>query len=323
MKRTLFIVLQILLLPITLLGYLIFVISLANTARTTETEMPQNLASPLLSRWFMHKLRVRTDAIAMVLSHGLRDYLPAKLKLVVLPTIIASRISGHVPARFRFPKRGKERYQNWNNASTEFIDDIIVKNKQTTQQVVILPAGLCTRSFKFFQHENIPVFEIDREQILAQKKEAFLAAKVSLQDIHYIGIQKQEEWKEALLHSNFDPHKNTLFVIESSSYYMQEEQWKVVLNQIHGTCKGSVRVVFDFLDSAFLASPYLANMQRLEGENLFWKNHLVHGIPLQEHPKEILLATLQNTGFQLESYRFFGRQKAIFAGVAEISASSN
>ncbi len=317
MRRIIFLLLQLLFLPVTLLGYIVFVISMVNTVRTTDAEMPQNISSPLLSRWFMHQLRVRKDEAAVKLSVALRDYLPSKLKLIVLPTIFSSRLSGYVPARFRFPRESKEKPGNWTNSTTHFIDKVVEKNSADIEQVVILSAGLDTRAYTDFRPKGIPVFEIDMGDVQTKKTEALKNAGLPLDGICFVSVDSADDWQKALLASGFDSDLKCLFLLEGSSYYLTEERLKELLRTIGTTCAQGSVLVFDFIAKDFLASPNLMQMQNLETENPFWKSRITFGLDVEKGAEACMKALLDEGSFALESYRLLGEKPKHFAGVLE------
>ena len=94
---TVYYIISILLLPVSLLGYVIWVgkgFLMGNPSGVSATAQ-----GPLSARWAMHNLGTRPDEPANRLMPLLPGVPPVASRMVSFPTLLAHRVSGYVPPR--------------------------------------------------------------------------------------------------------------------------------------------------------------------------------------------------------------------------------
>src|SRR4051794_23974320 len=94
-----FYIINILLFPITLIGYAIVIGVLIRGASKVST----TAQGPLYARWTEHNLGTRQDETANRLMMFVPGVSPLGLRLAFGPTLLAHRLSGYVPRAFRYP----------------------------------------------------------------------------------------------------------------------------------------------------------------------------------------------------------------------------
>src|SRR5262249_49600893 len=154
-----FYLVNVLLSPITLLGYLIvlariYLASLTSGASTTAQ-------GPLWARVSMHVLGVRKDEAAYRLFMALPTTSPPSLGLVAGPMLLAHRLTGYVPGAFRYPYQGQVAPQFEASARVTFVDAALERYLATIDQFVTLGAGFDTRAFRLPRGRPIRCFEVD------------------------------------------------------------------------------------------------------------------------------------------------------------------
>lgn len=100
---TVFYTLNIVLSPVTLLGYIIWTGSLLVKRGSGISATAQG---PLSARWFEHNLGTRKDEPAARLMAVLPGVPPLAPRLVAGPMLLAHRMTGYVPKAFRCPFEG-------------------------------------------------------------------------------------------------------------------------------------------------------------------------------------------------------------------------
>src|SRR6266508_3654859 len=99
-----FSILCVLLFPVTLLGYVIWV---GKGILTWSASSVSGIAQgPLYAHWFEHNLGTRQDEPANLLMMILPGIPRWGLRLVSAPTLLAHRVTGYVPRAFRYPFEG-------------------------------------------------------------------------------------------------------------------------------------------------------------------------------------------------------------------------
>jgi hypothetical protein len=125
-----FYILSVLLFPVTLIGYVIWVGKGIFTGHASGVSATAQ--GPLSARWFEHNLGAREDEPANRLMKVLPGVPPLGLRLVAGPTLLAHRVTGYVPKAFRRPFEGdippqyqaSARVAFFDNAVDRFLDDI-------------------------------------------------------------------------------------------------------------------------------------------------------------------------------------------------------
>src|SRR6266581_890935 len=101
---TVFYLLSVLLFPLTLIGYAIWVGKTILTGRGSGVS--RTAQGPLSIRWFMHHLGTREDEPSHRLLLVLPGVPPLGVRLVAGPMRLSHRLTGYVPRAFRYPFEG-------------------------------------------------------------------------------------------------------------------------------------------------------------------------------------------------------------------------
>jgi Leucine carboxyl methyltransferase len=136
---TVFYVLGVLLFPVTLIGYVIWVSKTILTGRGSGVS--RTAQGPLSARWFMHQLGTRQDEPSNRLMMVHPAVSPLGVRLVAGPMLLAHRLTGYVPRALRYPFEGDipKRYEA--SARVTFFDAAVDRYLAEVSQFVILGAG--------------------------------------------------------------------------------------------------------------------------------------------------------------------------------------
>ena len=122
------------------------------------------------------------------------------------------------------------------------------------EQLVILGAGLDTRSYRLPSETRVRCFEVDTPRTQALKREMLDRAGVDASRVTFVPADfEEEDWFEKLVAAGFDPSKRTFFLWESVTMYLDPEAVESTLRRIAGTASGSV-VAFDYFTNAPLGA---------------------------------------------------------------------
>ena len=100
MSATIFYIINILLFPITLIGFILQTIAVYGRRKSGVSVMAQ---APLTDRWLQHKLGTRLDEPVNQLLRVLPDIPLLGYQLGYGPMLLAHRVSGYVPKSYRYP----------------------------------------------------------------------------------------------------------------------------------------------------------------------------------------------------------------------------
>lgn len=300
-----FYLLSILLFPVMLLGYLIWIgkgIIAGNKAGVSATAQ-----GPLFTRWLQHRLGVRRDEAANRLLPLLPGIPPLGLHLTAGPLLLAHRASGYVPKAFRYPFTGDIPQQYEASARQTFFDEVVDRHLGDMAQLVILGAGFDTRAYRLPKDTRVRAFEVDMPATQALKRRMLEMAGIDTSRVTFVSADfEKEDWLARLTEAGFDPGKRTLFLWEGVTMYLDPEAITATLCKIAGTASGSV-VAFDYfttepLHSSSLYWRYGRAMTRAAGEPIKF------GIDSTPPSRERLVELLQSCGLKLGEQRTLGQE---------------
>jgi methyltransferase (TIGR00027 family) len=300
-----FYILSILLFPVTLVGYIIWIgkgILSKNTSGVSATAQ-----GPLSARWGEHNLGTRPDEPANRLMPLLPGVPPLALWLTTGPTLLAHRLTGYVPKAFRYPFEGDVPPQYEASARQTFFDTVVDRYLPGIAQFVILGAGFDTSAFNLPRDGRVRSFEVDVPQTQAVKRNMLDKAAVDTTGVTFVAADFEKEgWLARLVEAGFDPGQPALFVWEGVIIYLDREAVEATLRKIASTAKGSV-VAFDY----FTTEP-------LESQSLYWRygramtkaagEPLTFGIDSTPPSRERLAELLRACGLSLGEQRTLGQE---------------
>jgi methyltransferase (TIGR00027 family) len=302
---TVFYILNILLFPITLLGYVIWIGKAYLTGRKSGVSMTAQ--GPLSARWAQHNLGVREDEPANRLMMVLPNISPLAVRLVSGPLLLAHRLTGCVPRAFRYPFEGDIPVQYEASARQTFFDTVVDRYLADIAQFAILGAGFDTRAFRLPKDARVRSFEVDAPQTEVLKREMLEKAGIASTGVTFVAADfEQEDWLRRLVEAGFDPDKPALFLWEGVIMYLDREAVEDTLRKIAGTATGSV-VAFDYFTTESLKSKslywrYGRAMTKAAGEPVTF------GIDSPPPSSERLAELLRSCGLSLGKQRTLGQE---------------
>jgi methyltransferase (TIGR00027 family) len=302
-KAAIFRLIQIAWLPITLISYVFFVIKLIIFSR--KSGVSSTTLASLYTRWMQHKLGTRLDEPAVRLMMVLPNVSHLGLRLVTGGTLLAHRLTGYVPAIYRFPFEGEPQMAQEPAARTTFFDAALARHLSDIDQLVILGAGWDTRSYRM--PKAIHCFEIDTPKTQESKRQMLKKAGLDATRITFVPADfMKEDWLEKLAHAGFDPHKPTFFLWEAVTMYLDREAVESTLRKIASTASGSA-VAFDYFHADLIGaqSPfwrYARAVTNAIGEPFTF------GIDSTKPSSKYVAAFLASCGLSMEEQRNFGQE---------------
>jgi O-methyltransferase involved in polyketide biosynthesis len=195
--------------PLILIGYLLWVDRTIASGRLGVSGTAQ---APLAARFFEHNFETRSDEAADRLIRALPGVPRLGLALAAGPVLLAHRLTGYVPRAFRYPFEGD--IPRWAEASAriEFFDAAVERYLPDVGQFVILGAGFDTRAYRFTNDVSVRVFEVDKPQTQAVKRQALHKAGIDASRVRFVVADfEKQDWLGCLTEAGFDPGERTLF----------------------------------------------------------------------------------------------------------------
>lgn len=304
MAAAIFFFIMILLSPVFLLGYVIWIGALFARRKSSASATAQ---APLFARWVAHHMGARPDEGANRLLPVAPGVPTLGWRLVGGTMLVAHRISGYVPKTFRYPFEGEITLQNQGGARQTFYDRVLQQVTPEMAQFVILGAGYDTRALNLSKDAPVQSFEIDTPATIAGKREVLAKAGIDTSRVVLVAADfETEDWLTKLIENGFDPGKPTLFIWEGVTMYLDRATVEETLRKISGTAKGSL-VAFDYFTSEVLESKALS-MRAIRASLKAGGEPLKFGIDSTPPSRERLIELLQSCGLSLSEQRTLGEE---------------
>jgi methyltransferase (TIGR00027 family) len=132
-----------------------------------------------------------------------------------------------------------EHFVTFQGARTKYFDDYFRRAADAgARQVVILAAGLDSRAYRLPWPDGTTVFELDRPQVLAFKREVLAGNGATPRaERREIAIDLREDWPQALRDNGFDSAKPSAWIAEGLLIYLPaaaQEQLFVGIDALAG-----------------------------------------------------------------------------------------
>jgi methyltransferase (TIGR00027 family) len=293
------------LLPLMVIGYVIFGAALLSYSRHSRASA--TVLASFYTRWMQHHLGTRLDEPCERIMRVLPNVPPLGLQLTSAPARLAHRMSGYVPRLYRYPYPGEPPMSDQPAARTTFFDAALQRHLEQVEQVVILGAGLDTRVYRLPATSRVRFFEVDTPQTQAFKLEMLQKAGLDTTRATYVAADfLVDSWLDRLVAAGFQPEKQTVYLWESVTMYLDQAAVEATLRTIASTAPGSV-VAFDYL-----------SRQLIEGNSLYmryaraWLSRTGEtwrfGIDSTPPVRPRVAAFVANCGLELVEQRNFGHE---------------
>ncbi len=305
---TVYALITILLAPITVVGYVLWIGKGYLVGRGSGVSMTAQ--GPLFARWLLHALRLRQDEPAYRLLTVVPGISHLALRMVAGPILMAHRLTGHLPQTFRYPYEGEIVPHNQAAARVSFFDDVVEQRLREIDQFVILGAGFDTRALRLpavTSVTTIRAFEVDMPKTQATKRRMLARAGIDPSGVTFVSADfERDDWLARLVVAGFDLDRPALFIWEGVTVYLDKQAVEATLRKIAECARGSV-VAFDYFTTEFFESStpywrYARAMTKVAGEPMKFG---VDGTPPS---RERLAELLRSCGLSLVEQRTFGQE---------------
>jgi methyltransferase (TIGR00027 family) len=245
-----------LLFPITLIGYLLWIVG--GVVRAHESKVSMTAQGPLSARWTMDQFGVRRDVAAARIMPILPGVPWLASRLTSFPMFFAHRVTGFVPKTFRYPFKGEVPPQLEAAARVTFFDDIVERSVPEIDQLVILGAGFDTRPYRLPHDTSVRSFEVDRPATQDVKRRLLDEVGVDTRAVTFVAADfGKDDWLAELIDAGFDPTRPALFVWEGVIIYLDQTAVEDTLRRLARCAKGTL-IAFDYFSSLAVDSrePY-------------------------------------------------------------------
>ena len=301
MRQIVYVLLLVVASPALVAGYVLLM--LRGWGEMRRSGLSVTAANALWGRALLHRLGRRPDPVAAALLPRVPYVSRAGLALLNVPLYWASRLTGGCPRSLRYDVAAAESPSAMFGARTAFFDAAIGRSRARVRQLLILGAGFDTRSFTHAR--GLPVFEVDRPEMLALKQRLLLESGWRRDDIVFAPVDFNEEsWLDALAARGFDPALPTFVLWEGVSFYLPAPAVGETLRAVASLAPGTV-LAFDYF-ARRVAEPTTRSgrlakrLSRLNGEEFRF------GLRTRAPAREHAAAFVRQYGLRLVDYRALG-----------------
>lgn len=310
-----FIPLQILLLPLGLVG--IVLIAYKQMIVSNRLGSSQTAIEVLNGRWTMHVFDIRPDDAAEKLARALPNTSTAGLWLVLFPLWLKYKISGRYFVYPKLPKEAKETVVDLIIARTIYIDRIIDRLVGDAEQFVVLGAGYDTRAYGALKSRGVSFFEVDQIETQSLKIKWLGKANIAAGHVNFVSVNFTEDTLfDELKSSGYDAAKKTVFLWEGVTLYLSEYDVRKMFREI-GMCAipGSSIVADIYADRFVQLGKSKAGKKTLE----FTDEGLDFGLPFDTGYESVLNSFIASENLNVGETHFMGgaNKKGPFAVVSE------
>lgn len=113
------------------------------------------------------------------------------------------------------------------------------------KQYVILGSGYDTSAYKV--NDKVKVFELDKEEMICDKKKRVLKGKIDCSNVSYIGCDfNNDNWMEILKNTGFDSDEKTLWSMLGVSYYLDRDVFFETIKLLAENMSSGSSIIFDY-----------------------------------------------------------------------------
>lgn len=260
-------------------------------------------------RWFMHYLETRPDLHTVEFVKKFPCESEFALWSTMGALIISQRLFGF---RTRLSEVAEPEQANLaaiSGSRVAAFDRIMEKYLDEMEQIVIPGAGFDLVALHLTEGKKLKVFEIDQVNTLNLKVKTLAKAGIKHDWITYIPVDyESESWTERLIEAGFDRTKRTLFLWQSVSLYLDENNVIDSLKGMADLCAEGSVVAQDLYSRAYTSGEYSFVANRNMSLIASMGEPAKFGIDMSSDPKEAVESFLEECGLKMTEYIQFGKE---------------
>ena len=247
-----FLVLQILFLPLAVLGALMVTYRQLVVSRRLGSS--QTAIEILNGRWTMHWFGMREDTATARLAAVLPNTSVLGLQLFLFPLWVKRKLSGTYFGYPRLPPPdGGETMADMVIARTFYFDRILERVLTDAEQFVLLGAGYDTRACGPLVPRGVACFEVDHPRVQKLKRSNLDVAGIDAQGITFVPVDfSREDAFSRLTENGYDPGRRTVFLWEGVTLYLSEDDVRKTLRGVGANAAPGSALVADIYAERFL-----------------------------------------------------------------------
>jgi methyltransferase (TIGR00027 family) len=225
------------------------------------------------------------------------------------PLIIARKLFGFTTTLSRNVPPAEAKMISFTSGRNLVFDQIMKKNLDKVDQIVIPGAGFDLRDLLFTKEKSVKVFELDQVNTQKLKVETLKKAGISHDWITYIPVDyAKESWVDKLLATGFDKSKKTLFLWESVSLYLDEDTVRDSLIKMADLSAPGSIIAQDVYSKALLTGEISKTIAKSVKMYEKYGESWIFGIDMSGGAKAAVESFLKECGLRLTEFTQFGEK---------------
>jgi methyltransferase (TIGR00027 family) len=189
--------------------------------------------------------------------------------VTVVDSVLGGHASGNLPRVGPARDDGSSRLWNMCEAyfsiRTPFYDQQLQAGLHAgARQIVILAAGMDSRSIRLDFPSDTRIFEVDSREVLEFKADLMAQSNVAVGNRTPVAADLREDWTSALLASGFQPSEPTVWLAEGLLMYLDEAQCDRLLATITAASAPGSR----FITEDFTRVPTMDDIEAADQDDL-------------------------------------------------------
>ena len=227
-----FVVLQVVFLPLAVLGILMVTYRQLVVSRRMGTS--QTAIEVINARWTLDWFGMRPDPASVRLLRVLPNSSILGLQLFLFPLWVKYKLSGRYFVYPRLPPPdGAETLADLVTARTIYFDRILERVLPEVEQFVLLGAGHDTRACGPLVPDGVARFELDHPRVQALKRSSLGEAGIETPGVTFVPVDfGRDDAFEKLTASGYDPGRKTAFLWEGVTLYLSEDAVRKTLRGV-------------------------------------------------------------------------------------------
>ena len=303
----LYIPIQIIFIPFAMIGLVVGLYK--EMVNSKKLGVSFSAGQALQYRWFMHYLETRPDPLSVAFTKKFPCESHFGLWSTLGALIISQRLTGFPEKLGKLVEPGEETGDTTAGIRVLTFDRIMEKYVDEVDQIVLPGAGFDLIALHFTKGKKVKVFELDQVNSLNIKVETLNKAGIQHDWITYIPVDYvNESWVDRLLAAGFDKTKNTLFLWQSVSLYLEADIVRETLKDIADLCVDGSVIAQDFYSKAFALGEYSKESKNFLGVIEKMGEPAKFGIDMTDDPKAAVESFLKECGLKMTEYIQFGEK---------------
>ncbi|MHC4409487.1 MAG: class I SAM-dependent methyltransferase [Planctomycetota bacterium] len=306
MSFVVFLVLQILFLPLAIMGALLVLFKQMVVSK--RLGVSQTAIEVLNGRWTMHIFELRKDDATERLARAVPNTSLFGLWLCFVPLWVRYKISGVHWGYPRIPQEGAETMMDLVPARTVYFDRILQRVIGGMEQFVLLGAGYDTRAYGDLRRDGLTIFELDQAAIQRHKITSLEKAGIDVAQVRFVPVDfSRDEAFERLQAAGYDPAKKTVFLWEGVTPYLAEADVRKTMGDIRSHAPAESVLVADIYAEQFTRR---GKKGTIGGKVLAYTGEMLDfGLPFANNYEQALQQFAQSENLTLRDAFFLGRER--------------